>query len=84
MMDLCCHGRHVVLICISMNTKEVGELIRKRRASLQIDQSTLGALSGIAVHTLSNIEAGRGNPTLATLNQVLDTLGMELRIEVKQ
>jgi transcriptional regulator with XRE-family HTH domain len=67
-----------------MNTKEVGELIRKRRASLQIDQSTLGALSGIAVHTLSNIEAGRGNPTLATLNQVLDTLGMELRIEVKQ
>ncbi len=67
-----------------MNTKEAGELIRKRRASLQIDQSTLGALSGIAVHTLSNIEAGRGNPTLATLNQVLDTLGMELRIEVKQ
>ena len=83
-MDLCCYGRYVILICISMNTKEAGELIRKRRASLQIDQSTLGALSGIAVHTLSNIEAGRGNPTLATLNQVLDTLGMELRIEVKQ
>ena len=84
MMDLRCSVRYGVLICISMNTKDVGELIRKRRASLQIDQSTLGDISGIAVHTLSNIEAGRGNPTLATLNQVLDTLGMELRIEVKQ
>jgi len=67
-----------------MNIEELGELIRRRRASLRIDQRTLGEISGIAIHTLSNIEAGRGNPTLATLDRVLDTLGMELRVQVKQ
>jgi transcriptional regulator with XRE-family HTH domain len=67
-----------------MNTKRLGELIRKRRDVLQIDQRTLSEISGIAVHTLSNIEAGKGNPTLATLDRVLDALGMELRVEVKR
>ena len=77
---MCIYG----LVFIAMNTRELGDLIRKRRASLQIDQRTLGEISGIAVHTLSNVEAGRGNPTLATLVQVLDALGMELHAEVKQ
>ena len=66
-----------------MNAKETGDIVRKRRASLGIDQRTLSEISGIAVHTLSNIEAGKGNPTVATLDQVLNALGMELRIQVK-
>ncbi len=66
-----------------MNAKEAGEVIRKRRGVLGIDQRTLGEISGIAVHTLSNIEAGKGNPTVATLERVLSALGMELRIQVK-
>ena len=49
-----------------------------------IDQRTLGKLSGVAVHTLSNIEAGSGNPTVGTLKRVLDVLGMELQVGVKQ
>lgn len=52
--------------------------------SLHIDQKTLSDISGIAVHTLSNIEAGKGNPTVATLDRVLNALGMELRIQVKE
>ena len=67
-----------------MNTKKTGDLIRRRRTSLQIDQHTLSEISGIAVHTLSNIEAGKGNPTVATLDRVLDALGMELRIQIKE
>ena len=67
-----------------MNTNEAGELIRRRRLSLHIDQRTLSDISGIAVHTLSNIEAGKGNPTVATLDRVLHALGMELRIQVKE
>ena len=71
-------------IFISMNTTDIGELIRRRRAGLGIDQRALSEISGIAVHTLSNVEAGKGNPTLATLDRVLDALGMELRVQVKQ
>lgn len=50
---------------------------------LNIDQRALSEIAGIAVHTLSNIEAGKGNPTVATLERVLNALGMELRIEIK-
>lgn len=71
-------------IFIFMNMKEEGQSLRKRRMSLHIDQKTLSDISGIAVHTLSNIEAGKGNPTVATLDRVLNALGMELRIQVKE
>jgi transcriptional regulator with XRE-family HTH domain len=67
-----------------MNIKEVDKMIRRRRMSLGIDQRTLSEISGIAIHTLSNIEAGKGNPTVATLSRVLDALGLELRIQVKE
>jgi transcriptional regulator with XRE-family HTH domain len=67
-----------------MKSNEAGSVIRRRRLSLHIDQRTLSDISGIAVHTLSNIEAGNGNPTVATLDRVLDALGMELRIQLKE
>jgi transcriptional regulator with XRE-family HTH domain len=67
-----------------MNTRSIGLLIKKRRAGLAIDQKELSQICGIAVHTLSNIEAGNGNPTVSTLNRLLDALGLELRVEVKE
>ena len=67
-----------------MKVMEVGRLIRKRRMSLRIDQRTLSEIAGISVHTLSNIEAGKGNPTVAILERVLNALGMELRIQIKE
>ena len=51
---------------------------------LGIDQRTLSEISGVAVHTLSNIEAGSGNPTVKSLNKVLGALGMELSVGVQQ
>lgn len=71
-------------LCTEMNTKQIGEIIRERRDVLGIDQRTLSGISGVAVHTLSNIEAGSGNPTVKSLNKVLGALGMELRVEVQQ
>lgn len=67
-----------------MNINDIGILIRKRRLVLGIDQRALSEISGIAVHTLSNIEAGKGNPTAATLARILDALGMEIRVTVKE
>jgi len=66
-----------------MNIDESGDVIRRCRKSLRIDQRTLSDISGVAIHTLSNIEAGKGNPTVATLTRILDALGMEIRIQVK-
>jgi transcriptional regulator with XRE-family HTH domain len=67
-----------------MKAIDAGKVIRRRRISLHIDQKTLSEIAGIAVHTLSNVEAGKGNPTVATLERVLNTLGMELRIQIKE
>jgi len=66
-----------------MNIVEIGQIIKKRRDTLQINQQALSEVSGIAVHTLSNIEAGKGNPTVHTLSRVLDVLGMDIRVDVK-
>jgi len=71
-------------IFTGMNINDIGGLIRKRRLMLGIDQRALSEISGIAVHTLSNIEAGKGNPTVATLARILDALGMEIRLNVKE
>jgi DNA-binding phage protein len=79
-----CKRKHDDVLFIVMNSEELGNLIRKRRGSLQVDQKALSEISGIAVHTLSNIEAGNGNPTVETLNRVLAALGMELHVQIRQ
>lgn len=65
-----------------MNSQEIGSFIRERRQFLGVDQRSLGELAGVAVHTLSDIESGKGNPTVAVLNKILDVLGMELIVKV--
>ena len=67
-----------------MNINELGKMVRKRRQLLQIDQRSLSEIAGISVHSLSNIEAGKGNPTVEVLDRVLNAMGMELRIQIKE
>ena len=75
---------YYVVIFSQMNINDIGGLMRKRRLVLGIDQRALSEISGIAVHTLSNIEAGKGNPTVTTLARILDALGMEISVNVKE
>ena len=72
------------LLCILMNAEQMGKVIRLRRDVLGIDQRRLSEISGVAVHTLSNIESGGGNPTVKSLNRILSALGLELRVEVQR
>jgi transcriptional regulator with XRE-family HTH domain len=67
-----------------MKAMELGRLIRKRRKSLRIDQLALSEIAGVSVHTLSNVEAGKGNPTVAVLERVLNVLGMELCAKITE
>ena len=65
-----------------MNIREIGLTIRKRRILLKVSQKSLGEISGISVHALSDIESGSGNPTIKSLNRVLEALGMGLHMGV--
>jgi len=66
-----------------MDQKKLGNILKERRKSLSINQKSFSEISGIAHHTLSDIESGKGNPTFQTLLKVLDILGLELQIETK-
>ena len=43
-------------------------------------QGDLAGLAGISVHTLSNIESGKTNPSLDVLEPLLDCLGLEMNL----
>jgi len=48
---------------VMMNKKEFGSIIKDRRKILKINQEDLSEISEVALHTISDIESGKGNPT---------------------
>ena len=67
-----------------MTQQEIGKAIKDRRKKLGVNQQTLADLAGVAVNTVVAIERGEGNPHLATLLAILDTLGLQLDINTKR
>ena len=66
-----------------MDAKEIGNIIKERRKHLGVNQQTLADLAGIGLNTLVAIERGEGNPQLSTLLTILDTLGLQMTINLK-
>lgn len=67
-----------------MTQQEIGKAIKDRRKKLGVNQQTLADLASVAVNTVVAIERGEGNPQLATLLAILDTLGLQLDINTKR
>lgn len=66
-----------------MDKQQIGKIIKTRRKELSIDQLTLADLAGVGINTLVAIERGSGNPKTDTLLSVLDTLGLQIKITLK-
>jgi transcriptional regulator with XRE-family HTH domain len=64
-------------------SKEIGKKIKERRKLLNLEIEDLKDYSGITSASISNIENGKVNPTLKTLEKILDPLGMEILIDIK-
>ncbi len=62
----------------------IGEMIANRRKILKIEQSDVEDYTGISIGTISKLENGKGNITLESLLKILDVLGLELSIDIKQ
>ena len=62
---------------------EVGKSIKQRREALDLELKDLQDYSGVNYVSISDIENGKANPTVKTLEKLLDVLGMELDIKVK-
>ena len=67
-----------------MNLLDIGNRVRARRKELKVNQRTVADLSGVAVNTLVAVERGEGNPQLSSLLSILDTLGLQIDIIIKQ
>lgn len=67
-----------------MSPEELAKTLRQRRKQARITQRDLAALSDLAVHTLSDLESGKGNPTLEVLSRVCGVLGLEIRLEPRR
>jgi len=48
---------------------------------LGVSQIDLARLSGLSLHSVSDIETGKGNPTLDSLIKLLNVLGLVIRLE---
>lgn len=61
----------------------LGSILKERRKLLDITQETLADMSGVGLRTLKQLESGKGNPTIITLEKVADVLGMQLVLQIK-
>lgn len=57
--------------------------IKQRREELGITQEHLAEVASVGLRTLKAIESGKGNPTLTSINKLVDVLGLEIKIQVK-
>ena len=63
---------------------ELGNILRNRRQTLRTTQQTRAEMSGVSVRMIKAIEGGYANPSIATLEKILNVLGLQLVISDKQ
>ena len=57
---------------------ELNEVIKSRRKVLAISQLDLAEMAEVSLATVKDIERGKGNPSLSTVNKLLGVLGLEM------
>ena len=67
-----------------MNANELGSTIHNRRKALRLGQEDLADLAGVSVRFLRALEHGKVSARLDKVLDVLDTLGLEVAVKVRQ
>ena len=69
---------------ITLFGMKIQEVMKLQRKALGITQQDLADMSEIAISTIKKIESGKGNPSLSTVEKIMDILGMEVKYEIRQ
>ena len=69
---------------INHTLMSIGAIIKKRRSLLGISQQDLSDYSGVGISTVKDLERGVGNPSLLTLQKMLDVVGLEMNFQIKK
>jgi y4mF family transcriptional regulator len=59
-----------------MTSTQLGQLIRKRRKSLEMNQADLALVSGTGIRFISDLENGKETCEMGKTLKVLENLGM--------
>ena len=69
-------------------TKNIRDTVAKavvsRRNEIELEQETLCDYTDMSITTLSNLENSKANITIDKLGAILETLGLEISINVKK
>jgi len=63
---------------------DIAATIKKRRALLGLSQQDLAEFAEVGIATIKDIERGKGNPSLHTLQRIMTVLGLEMIIQTKK
>lgn len=59
-----------------MTAKELGEIVKRRRKSLKMNQAELALVSGTGVRFISDLENGKETCVVGKTLKVMETLGI--------
>ena len=62
----------------------LANIIKERRAKLNISQSDLAQMADGGIATVKDIERGQGNPRLTTVVKIMEVLGMEMDFHIRK
>lgn len=60
------------------------KIIKERRTILGLTQQDLSDYAGLSVRFIKSVEAGKGNPSIASLEKIADVLGLDIVLKVKE
>ena len=63
---------------------DIKEVMRAQRKKLGISQQDLAEMAEVSPSTIKQIEVGNANPSLSTIEKIMEVLGMEIRYEVRK
>ncbi len=63
---------------------ELKDVMKSRREALQLSQLDLAEMAMVSLATIKDIERGKGNPSLSTVQKILRVLGMEIEYKIRQ
>lgn len=76
--------KYTILYPETKRHMELKNIMTQRRETLSLTQQDLAEMAQVGVATIKDIERGKGNPALSTVNKILDVLGIEIEYRVRQ
>ncbi|MBQ7711980.1 MAG: helix-turn-helix transcriptional regulator [Bacteroidales bacterium] len=63
---------------------DLKDTLKERRSQLNISQSDLAEMADVSLATVKDIERGKGNPSIQTVEKLLAVLGMEIIYQLRK